>query len=138
MPRPRHDHISDVQVHTRLETPQSTPLDEFIRELPDAVRALVLAEPQPGDHAKPPIGDGRRVAVAAVQGETEHLAGGERVEVEVGVLCRRTESVQDIQRGEGCRVGHQGKGDQLIGRAPAEFRPDALIRAARLLIRRMR
>ncbi len=73
MPRPGHDHISEIQVHARLETPQSTPLDELVGKLPDAACGFVLAEPQAGDHSKPGIGHGRRVAVAAVQGKSERF-----------------------------------------------------------------
>src|SRR5262249_12972966 len=81
MRSPRQDNIPDIQAHARLETAQSTPLNKFFGELPDAVGALVLAEPQAGDHSKPGIGHGRHVTVAALQGKSERLADGERVEV---------------------------------------------------------
>jgi hypothetical protein len=45
MPAPGHDHISTIQIHARLETPQSTPLDELVGKLPHAACGCVLAEP---------------------------------------------------------------------------------------------
>jgi hypothetical protein len=138
MPPPRQDHISTIQVYAGLETPQSTALNELIGKLPYTARGLVRAEPQAGDHSEPGIGHSRHVAVAALQCKSERPATGEGVEIAVGELCRRTESVQNVQRSETWRISHQRKGDQFLSRAPVELRPNALVCAARILFRRVR
>ena len=139
MSRPGQDAIAEFHVDPGLEAHQSALLDQVVAELTEAIDGgPVVAKACAGDHGQQHIGAARSVAVTVLEAEIDRPAGKESKQVRIRVKCRWAELGQNIHRRQGCRVMHQRQFDQRLDRAASELRPDPLVFASRLLVRRMR
>ena len=139
MSGPGKNTASKVHICPGLETRQPAPLDKVKAELAEAIDgAPIIAEGWAGNHGEPYIDAARSVAVAALEAEIDRSAGDQADQVCICIKCRQADLGQNVHCRDGRRVTHQGQLDQRLDRAAPELRPDPLVFAPRLLLRRVR
>src|SRR6185369_11096795 len=97
----------------------------------------MVAESLGSGQPKPYIRVARRVAVAPLEAQVYGPAHGEIMEVWFRKECRWRDECYDVHRRERRRIGHQRQLDQILDCAAPELRPDTLVFALYVLIRRM-
>src|SRR5262249_41258149 len=95
-------------------------------------------ETRSGHPAEIAIRKAGRVAVAALEAETDRPADGHTAEIRIGERGRRQDLGQNVHGCEGCRVVHQRQVDGSLYCAGPRGVPDVLVFASRVLVRRMR
>ena len=138
MSRPREDVSSKLVINSGLGTPQSALLNQLIAELAEAKAAPIIAKTRTGDRANHHVGEGRAVAVAALDAEIDSSADDQASQVGLCVHSCGKYLGQNIQSRERGRVRHHGQIDEFLDRPTPKLRPDSIVFSPRFLFCRMR
>ncbi|WP_253261709.1 hypothetical protein [Ramlibacter montanisoli] len=137
VPRPGHHHVAQEEVDHRTEAGQSAPVHQVAPELPEVMRAAVVAEQAAGDDAEAHVEGGRGIAVAAGQDQPHRAAHQQREQRHVDEERRHGELAQHVQGGHRVRIRHQRQFQQFVARARGQQRARALVLAAHVLVGRV-